>query len=523
MAVSHSDPWAVGLSHERSATSQRRKQRGAFYTPRAVVEGLLRLAVPDVGSIPASVLDPTCGGGAFLLGAADRMVALGLDPSEALRRLWALDIDPGAVTATTAALSVWAASHGVVNADIASHVLVGDALAGLPKNVPAPELVVGNPPFATPLKGTVFPDTATAYRNRYPDLFGPYIDLAGLHLHSAAQLCSTEPGSKIAFVLPQSILAARDGAGLRAEFLETTQLLALWATDVALFDANIQVCGLVIDTSPITKDRRVIIANGPDVEPVVAVKPTEAWSVYAASALGAPEVEIEGEPLGALVSATAGFRDEYYALAAACCEEADLPGSVSADEVIRIATVGSLDPLRFWWGERPTRFAKRKWDRPAVDLEKIEGNERMQSWLGEQLRPKLLLPTQSKVFEPVIDRNGTMAPVTPVLALHADAEDLDRLAAVFLAPPIVLWAYRRWFGTALSVKAIKVAARHIAEFPRPEDVAKWEEAAQLVGETVGLEPARKRQQILAIASLMNDAYGASAEVLQWWSERYEAT
>ncbi len=148
----------------------------------------------------------------------------------------------------------------------------------------------------------------------------------------------------------------------------------------------------------------------------------------------------------------------------------------------------------------------------------------MSKWLQNQLRPKVLLPTQSKVFEPVIDRDGIMAPVTPVLSIHADPENLDRVAAVFLAPPIVAWAYSRWFGTALSVQAIKIAARDISSFPRPSNEGLWDQAAEMVANTGHThnstnDPDQTRLQVIEIAKIMNQAYNGTQATFDWWLDR----
>ena len=573
-----SDPWKVGRDHERSATPERRRQRGAFYTPKSVVEGLLRLAVPDSSDpdhLPSSILDPTCGGGAFLVGSLDRMVELGLDAQDAFGRVSGIDIDPGAVAATQDALAIWAAAHGITSkaslTQATGRVILGDALAfavsssnsggGLPDSIPVPDLIVGNPPFATPLKGTEFPDTAVAFRESRPDLFGPYADLAAIHVQSAIQLCGhvaggqARSGAQVAFVLPQSILASRDTEGLRNRLAQIAPLRSLWATAEAMFEANVRVCAVVLELAGQQRDEseapaHIIIAGGPDVSPIATAKTSESWASLAARALGAPGIQLNvrlnsqlvsespyqapGQVLGDMVTATAGFRDEYYALASACRELSTVspktappktaPPKTAPPKTVRITTVGSLDPLISWWGERPIRFAKKSWDRPVVDMAALEDDVRMYAWLQSQLRPKVLLPTQSKVFEPVIDRDGTMAPVTPVLSIHVDPENLDRVAAVFLAPPIVAWAYSRWFGTALSVQAIKIAARDISSFPRPSHEDLWDQAAELIaacGQTHDSinDPDQIRLQVIEIAKIMNQAYDGSQDTFDWWFGR----
>lgn len=521
-------PWDVGRLHEQSASKARRRKRGAFYTPRSVVEGLLRHAIPDGSAPPSAVLDPTCGGGAFLVGAADRLVDCGLSPSDALGRMWAIDIDTSAVEAARHALSVWAGEQDLDPEDAAvaglsDRIVAGDALRGLPKQFPRPMLVVGNPPFSTPLKGSAFPKRAVKFRTARPELFGPYVDLAGIHLQAAVEHCDDGGSSRVAFVLPQSILASRDSSGMRTHLDEIAPMELLWSTSEQLFEANVEVCALILGVGSGPAKSSATICRGATVEPIGVARKGEPWASLAARALGAPGFELDGPPLGERVRATAGFRDEYYALATACRELADMPAPLANAEPIRIATVGSLDPLQDLWGIRPTRFAKKTWQQPVVDMSRLDGIPRITTWLHQQLRPKVLLPTQSKVFEPVIDRAGCMAPVTPVLAVHADADDLDHVAAMFLAPPLVAWAYRRWFGTALSVSAIKVAARDVPSFPTPADHALWDRAAELVAalsaEGRDLSDEDRVTALTAIASLMNDAYRGPHETLTWWIDR----
>ena len=215
--------------------------------------------------------------------------------------------------------------------------------------------------------------------------------------------------------------------------------------------------------------------------------------------------------LGELVTATAGFRDEYSGLAAACRE------AEPEDVRPRLVTVGSLDPLSCSWGMKPMRIAKQTWDRPVVESSLLE--PRLAAWLDQQLRPKVVLPTQSKVFEPVVDRDGMLAPLTPVLAIHCPPEDLDLVAALLLAPPVVAWARRRWFGSAMSVQAIKLAARDVGSLPLPADAQAWSEAAGMISsaEHAGSEA---RSTAMAVAEVMNEAYRGTPDVLVWWLDRF---
>ncbi len=109
-------------------SADERLQRGAFFTPRALVERVLEAIAPHVPRAgPLRIIDPACGAGAFLSAAAERWPSaelIGLELNEESARLCRARV-PGA------------------------KVLVADALGddALPPSDGAFELWVGNPPY----------------------------------------------------------------------------------------------------------------------------------------------------------------------------------------------------------------------------------------------------------------------------------------------------------------------------------------------------------------------------------------
>src|SRR5690606_20835887 len=97
----------------------------------------------------AVVVDPACGGGALLLAAGRRLVAVGASPAVVARELlWGADLDPLAVAVTETAIALW--SGGTPPAP--GHVVVGDTLRrgrDVWPDMPGQgfDAVVGNPPF----------------------------------------------------------------------------------------------------------------------------------------------------------------------------------------------------------------------------------------------------------------------------------------------------------------------------------------------------------------------------------------
>jgi predicted RNA methylase len=507
-----SDPWLLGALHEQVVPSADRKARGAWYTPRPVVQGLVALATPSGGPQPELMADLTCGGGGFLLACLDRLVALGADPLDAVSRVVGMDLDPDAVTVSRWAVQLWLAGHvGAARAAEAAgaiDVRLGDSLVEVPARWRARLCVVGNPPFASPLKRGAVPASAAAFRAERADLLGPYADLAAAHLLRAVELAP--PGSTVLLVQPQSILSSRDTRALRRHLDEVAPLNALWAAREPVFDAGVRACAPLLAVGG-RRRPTVTVAFGPDVT-VRGHRAAQAWGGLGADALGAPTLPPMAGQLGDLAPATAGFRDEHYGLVAAC-READ-PGGDGAGRVI---TVGSVDPLCVSWGREPLRFGGRYWSRPVIDREAL--GPKVGAWYDRQRRPKVLLATQTKLLEPVVDRVGHLVPATPLIAVHAQPEDLDRVAAVLLAPPVVLWAWRQCFGTALAVDAVKLAARQVAELPLPADNAAWSEASALVAGADGAGPAAAWDLSVAAALVMTAAYRAPAQVFDWWFAR----
>lgn len=527
------DPWLPGIVHEQAVSPERRTARGAWYTPKSVVEGLVRLAMPPGQPTPAFIADPTCGGGAFLLAALDHLVAAGRTPADSLDSVAGLDIDPDAAAVSRLALDAWAVVNGLgprAAVSAAEAVTVGDALAGYPASWPTEALIIGNPPFGSPLRAGSIPKTVAEFREGREELLGPYADLAAVHLLAAIERAAK--GSTVALVQPQSVLSGRDTAGLRAHCAQAAPLQALWTAREAVFDAGVRACAVVVAPGA-APPSSVVLAAGPDVTEIEAPtgpgcatrteakdRPTS-WSGLAALSLGAPPLprELTNRPeasprLGQLITATAGFRDEYYGLVAACREWA----GKTDGEPNRLLTVGAVEPLASLWGVDSSKFGRRRWLRPSIDLDALD--QKVRTWTERQLVPKIVLATQSRVLEPVVDRQGTLVPATPLLSIHAEPESLDRVAAVLLAPPVVAWAWQQWFGAAMAVDALKLAARQVAELPLPSDTGAWDEAAAIVAAAAPDEDAAAAwDRSCRVAQIMNRAYGADRVVYRWWLER----
>ena len=438
-------PELLGRLHESSLAGGDRRARGAFYTPAAVADRLVRWTAPWRAQV---VCDPACGGGAFLLAAMRAGVAVD--------RLVGIDIDPVAAAVAEAAVCLAAGGRP-------PRIAVADALVD-PWPVEA-DVVVGNPPFLGQLKAST---ARTRDRAATVGRTG-YADEAVLFLRRSVELA--RPGGAVALLQPLSLLSAAGAAPTRAALAPLVE--RVWLPEAQLFDdAAVSVCAVVV-----RPDR-----TGPS---VVATGGAP-WADLLADAHGVPAVDLgDGPVLGEWCTVTAGFRDEYYGLVPHVAESAEVPTGAP------LVTSGLIDPNRCRWGEVPARFAKRRWQAPVVDRP-ADGV------------PKVLVATQTRVVEAVVDVAGSWVPVTPVVSVVPSDGDVWRTLAVLLAPPVSAWALRRTAGTGMSARALKLTAAHVRAIPSPPDATAWSASAAAL--------AAGDLDAAGVAGC--EAYGV--DVLDWW-------
>ena len=257
----------------------------------------------------------------------------------------------------------------------------GDALA-TPWGGEQVDIVVGNPPYLSQLAAATTRGGASRHGG------GPYADAAVEFLALAGRV--VRPGSgRIGLVLPQSILASRDAAAVRAELDRRATMEWSWWSPRPVFDAQVLVCALVFAARPAPSDGLA----------------ARSWSGVVTGALGVPPVpslQVDGT-FGQRARLTANFRDQYYGLVPAVSEGGTGPGLV---------TSGLVDPGRCAWGRRDVTFAKRRFRRPTVELDRL--SPAMRRWADELLVPKVLVANQTRVIEAVADPDGRWLPGVPV-------------------------------------------------------------------------------------------------------------
>ena len=197
--------YMIGVLYTGMMPDRFRARLGAYYTPSALCERLLDMATEaGVDWRSARVLDPACGGGAFLAPVARRMAESLKDISANLAlnniqlRLKGFELDPFAAWMSEVFLDVALGDlcHEA-GARLQSVVRVCDSLEQMPEGGGF-ELVVGNPPYGRITLPRRLREKFRRSLFGHANLYGVFTDLA---------LRFTRPGGIIAFVTPTSFLA----------------------------------------------------------------------------------------------------------------------------------------------------------------------------------------------------------------------------------------------------------------------------------------------------------------------------
>jgi adenine-specific DNA-methyltransferase len=204
----------IGLAYTSMLPREHRAAYGIYYTPSILVRRLIDQAtVAGVDWTCARVLDPACGGGAFLAPVARRIIEELRDCSPRIlveniaTRLHGCELDPfGAwlsqVTLDAVLLPVTREAKKLLPVVVT----VGDSLCEISPREHF-DLVIGNPPYG---RTRLEPDVRAQYRRSlygHANLYGLFTDLALRH---------AKRGGIIAYVTPTSFLAGEYFKNLRA-------------------------------------------------------------------------------------------------------------------------------------------------------------------------------------------------------------------------------------------------------------------------------------------------------------------
>ena len=207
--------------YEAGLSLVERKKRGHFSTPPLLVEQILDACgyTPEADLTHLRVLDPACGSGNFLVGAARRLKTYGERAGLSLKErasliecnLWGFDPDP-----VSCFLAEMQLRKAIGNVSPYLHIHQADSL--VLRWEPCVDLFVANPPYLAARNNDLSGYRFVQGRGQ-ADSYLLFLNLA---------LSVVRPGGWIGLVLPDPLLARANAARERAHLLEKVTLHHLW-------------------------------------------------------------------------------------------------------------------------------------------------------------------------------------------------------------------------------------------------------------------------------------------------------
>ena len=219
----------IGMLYTALLPKDWRAAKGAYYTPPSLVDHLINM-VSEQGFDwrRGKILDPSCGGGAFLSPVALRMAAslpkkIANDSTKLITdisdRLVGFEIDPfSAWISQTLVEMAFLPQCIVAEKRFPRIVTICDSLIKIPTKTDCVDLVIGNPPFGKTPHPPELRDKYSRSLFGHANLYGIFTDMA---------ITWANPNGYIAYVTPTSFLGGQYFKSLRALISTEAQPVAM--------------------------------------------------------------------------------------------------------------------------------------------------------------------------------------------------------------------------------------------------------------------------------------------------------
>lgn len=468
--------------------------------------------------LETTVCDPACGPGNFLLAAlevlTERLLLLrhpegNVSESEyaaahfdvAAHCIYGIDRDPQTIAVARIALWLAAGSPAIPPSEFAQHFHAADSLGidsrlvetrpiGLLSSGPLdwraefPEVfsrggfdvVLGNPPFANAIEGSVSAVVKEQLASLFPGLRGT-ADLSYYFLDLAHRL--TKPDGAVGLVLPRGVLTGRSVRSLRKLLqVERPPCLIYAPQNQYLFPgANVFVVLLAL------RRNSHCLASRDPTEPrlyPVSVASDNWWAPILEETKPGEKSQEEGLGRGAQpldthsrfqASPRVGDRFEVFASMTTGMAY-DLLGFVSdqpEEDALRLVTTGLIDPGICHWGQRTCRYLKNKFASPYVH-ERDAMHPSIKTRLAKVRRPKILVAGLSTRVEAFLDAEGEYCGAVSTFTIVDPKDDLSTLRQLLSslnAPPATDALHRELGAHAMGGGRITLSKQFLMQLPLP--------------------------------------------------------
>ena len=238
-------------------TTSEKKQLGAFYTPRNIAKFLVKWAIRNKNDV---IFDPGFGRGVFLEEGFKRLIELGATPSEAIERIYGIELEPKAYAEALTSLE---SLSGIKSTRLFNVNFFDIQPFGTKCWIPKVHAVVGNPPYIRYhfFKGEVRQKALEAARRAGVELteltssWAPYI------IHSTQFL--REDG-RLAMVAPAELLQVDYAKPVREWLINNFDRVSIIAFDQRVFPGVLEeVVLLLAERRSESRGLKLIKINNP--------------------------------------------------------------------------------------------------------------------------------------------------------------------------------------------------------------------------------------------------------------------
>ena len=509
-----------------------RKSGGIYYTPQPIVDYVVRSTVGSQLStaIIPQILDPSCGGGIFLVSAyeylLDNRLARTIDNKNILSYIHGVDIDPTGVAITQ--ISLWLKSiekcgiadqRNLIWQQLKTNIRCGNAVVdsgidaigfswqrAFPKILANGgfDLVVGNPPYMdAELMSTDCPNWRTYCAQHYQTATGNW-DLFCIFIEKALQLCRL--GGLTSLVVPNKLLSADYATATRQLLIQTSQLQSIRDySNIAVFRASVYPIVYITRKTErpqgvrLTYEKMVTIEQPGEKHWMQIEHPTQPWLVTDSELMQ----RLGHLPkLGSIVAVSgAATVAEAYALKDLI---QNCPAPQSGD--LRLVNSGTIDRYRSLWGQKRLRYLGQTYQHPIVSADQLV--QLPPKRLRQARQPKIIVAGMSQRLECLFDHTGEIlagkstSVIGSVVMGQVNTVDLRYLLGLLNSRLLSFYLLSRFSGNQLQGGYLRIGPPQLRQLPivvpepdRPSQLSEYEQIINLVDQIMNCDQARDTNAI----------------------------